>query len=487
MNEKALREQIGSLLREMEEINDLAAKENRDFNEDEQTRYAELESELEVKEQALERHLKNEKRKEKYRKSAQNAVSSLVPEKDQFTDEERGNFDVQVGEDRAPDWMRRTVRYFNALVTKKEDEQRASEMLSDLAKTVRDMPDAQRREEEKEAASIIDGSALNKMKRHVLKTALDIESRLHTTDTGDTAKAGYLLPKPFLAEVFVIVEQYSQVRNLFRNIPMTSNSLDLKNVSTKVIAYWASEGTNITSSDLVFAEGELSVDKLAGITSWSSELEEDMAISLLPIVQDLFGESIAEKEDTAGFLGDGSSSTGGFTGIANLSNAEETTFSSGETDASTLDEDYLRAARNSLSEARQQGASWVMHRTMKDAIEQFENTAGNRIFQENLSGNGPDSLLGLPIVTSEVMPSYTGAGADEPIILLGNYSRALMGMRRGLTADISREAVLQAANGDIAYNAFQADGALLRITERVGFKVPSAYEDAFAVVKTAAT
>lgn len=487
MNEKALREEIGSLIRQMEEINDLAAEEDRALTQEEEDRYSDLEQTLEVKEKQLDRFMRNEKRKEKYRKTANSAVSSLVPETDEFTEEERGNLDVEVGEDRAPDWMRRTVRYFNALVTKKDDEQAGNNMIRTLSREVKNMPDSQRRAEEKEAANIIDSAPLDKIKRHVMKTALGIESRLHTTSTDDTAKAGYLLPKPFLAEIFVIVEQYSVVRNAFRTIPMTSKDLDLKNVSTKVIAYWTSEGNNIQASDLVFGEGVLSNDKLAGITSWSAELEEDMAISLLPIVEDLFGESIAEKEDQAGLLGDGTSSFGGFTGIANLDSAEETTFEAGETDASALSESYIRAAKNSLSEARQRGAAWIMHRTIKDAVEQFENTAGYRIFQENISGEGPDSLLGLPIITSEVMPSFTGAGADEPIILLGNYNRALMGMRRGLTADISREAVLQDAQGDIVYNAFQGDGALLRITERVGFKVPSAYEDAFAVVKTAAT
>jgi len=393
---------------------------------------------------------------------------------------------VEVGDQRGPDWMRRTVRYFNALATKKEDSEKASEMLAELRKDVASLPENQVADEMKYASDVIEKSGLSLIKQHALKSALEIEARLHTTSTSDTPKAGYLLPKPFLAEVFVIVEQYSVARRLFRTIPMTSKSLDLKNVATKVTASWISEGSNITASDLVLSEQQLEVNKLAGITSWTTELEEDQAIALLPIVQELFGESIAEKEDLAAFLGDGSATYGGFTGLLKLPNAEEVTFAAGGTSGEGLTEAALRAAKNALSEARQRGARWVIHRSIQEHIAQLENTAGFRIFQENIQGGTPNMLLGFPIETSEVMPALTDVGADEPFIVLGNPTRALMGMRRGITADISREAVLQDAEGDIAYNAYQADGALLRSTERVGFKVPTAFDGAFAVIKTAA-
>lgn len=464
--EKEIRETMGSLSDQLQGILDKAEEEKRDLTEEEATEFDSLKAQFDTQKANLERH-----------RAAKEAKGAIESDPKEVTKE------VSVGEDRAPDWMRRTVRYFNALATKKEDEQKADAMMRELRKDVGKMPLRQVQDEEKHASDVIDNSQLSSIKKHTLKTALEI--RLHTTSTSDTPKAGFLLPKPFLAEVFVIVEQYSVVRQNFRTIPMISKDLDLKNVATKVVAAWTDEGSNITASDLVLSEQQLSVNKLAGITSWTTELEEDMAISLLPIVQELFGESIAEKEDEAGLNGDGSSTYGGFTGLLNLSGAEEVTMGTGDDAGSDLAEADLRQAKNALSEARQRGAAWIMHRTFQEHVAQLENSAGFRIFQENIQGGTPNQLLGFPIITSEVMPSLTAVGADEPFIVLGNYSRALMGMRRGITADISREAVLQDAQGDIVYNAYQGDGALLRITERVGFKVPTAYEDAFAVIKTA--
>lgn len=394
--------------------------------------------------------------------------------------------DIEVGEPRVSDWQKRAVRYFDGLATMKDDSVQGREIISNLKQDVQQMSDRQYIDENKEALELIRNAGLSRSQQSRLIYGLDIETRLHTTSTTDTPKAGYLLPKPFLAEVFVIIEQYGLARQLLRGVPMNSKDLDLKNVSTKVVASWVTEGNRITDDDLVLAEGQLSVEKLAGLTSWTTELQEDMAISLLPLVSEQFGESISKKEDQAAFLGDGTASYGNMTGIANLSSVQQYDMGSGDTAASAVDESDLRSAKNQLSEARQQGAVWIMHRTIKDLIEQLENSAGYRIFQENISGNGPDTLLGHPIYTSEVMPASGSVNPGDPFIIFGNPTRSLMGMRRGLTADVSREAVIADASGAVTFNAFQMDGALLRLTERVGFKTPSAHEDAFATVATAA-
>jgi HK97 family phage major capsid protein len=269
---------------------------------------------------------------------------------------------------------------------------------------------------------------------------------------------------------------------------MSSKDIDLKNVLGKVVAYWTDEGANIESSDLQLGEEELVNKGLKGITSWTRELQEDMAISLLPAVQEQFAESIAEKEDKAGLLGDGTATYGGFTGLLNLSGANAVTAGTGNTTATdAVTEDNLRAMRDDLSEARKMNAVWIMSDTIKSLVAKLEDGAGNRIFHETIDGQEPDRLLGYPIEVSEAMPDATDVGAGEPFAIFGNPQRALLGQRRGVTADVSEEAIIQDTNGDIVYNAFQAEGSLLRISERVGFKVPAAWEDSFSVLETASS
>jgi HK97 family phage major capsid protein len=396
-------------------------------------------------------------------------------------------------------WKRRTVEYFHArgaqfearhgigATTRQEAEQKMQEFRREVAQMSR----SQVADELEAAVDVLDDAGLSDSKRAAYVSALgltDVQERLQTTSTSDTPSAGYLLPKPFLAELFVILEDFGLVRRLFRTVPMSSKDIDLKNVLGKVVAYWTDEGANIEQSDLELGEEELVNKGLKGITSWTRELEEDMAISLLPAVQEQFAESIAEKEDKAGLLGDGSSTYGGFTGLLNLSGAQTVTAATGNTSASdAVTEDNLRSMRDQLSEARKMNGRWIMSDSVLSLVAKIESGGGDRIFHRTIEGQEPDRLLGYPVETSEAMPDATDVGAGEPFAIFGNPQRALLGQRRGVTADVSEEAIIQDTNGDIVYNAFQAEGSLLRISERVGFKVPSAWEDAFSILETAAS
>ena len=394
----------------------------------------------------------------------------------------------------ADHWSRRTVRYFDALATGKDSQEESVRMVAQLRRTAGSLPDEQLRAEETEANATIERAAaagwISDGQAKRLRAFLEVGefTRLHTTSTADVPKAGYLLPKPFLAEVFVIVEQYGFARRYFRAVPMTGpgNELDLKNVAGKPAVGWVGEGANFPITDVVFGEGKLTVAKLAAITSWTTELEEDQAIALLPIVAELFAEAFGEAEDKAGLIGDGSAAYGGNVGVLNLPNAQVVTLGAGLTTGAGFGETAARAADDRLSLARRTGAMWAMHRSFRNLLARLENGAGYRIFQETITGQAPDTLLGYPIAYSEVLPSVDEVAAGDRFAALGRFSRTLMGQKRQITADISREAVLQDDQGDIVYNAFQADGALLRISERVGYQTPDAVQSAYVVLRAAA-
>lgn len=389
--------------------------------------------------------------------------------------------------DRVQHWKRRAVKYFDALALGATDSQRSIRLITELEREVTQMPLEQRRDEEAETKRIIDEAPLSRQQKDRLMEWLEVGpyTRLHTTSTVDAAAAGFLLPRPFLAELFVLIEQYGVCRRLFRAVPMTSRSISLKNVAGRPSVSWTNEGANIVASDAAFAEGTMTLNKLAGISSWTSELEEDQAIALLPTLIELFAESFSMEEDRAGLIGDGTPPFGGFTGLLNLPGATVVTLGVGLSTGAQLDEAGLRDAKNALTLARRTGARWFMHPTFHELIAQLQNAAGWRIFQENITGNAPDTLLGFPIEYSEVMPTVATVGANTRFMILGDPKRALMGQGRGITADISREAVLQDPAGNIVYNAYQADGALIRITERLAFATPAAVQPAFVVIQTA--
>lgn len=396
-------------------------------------------------------------------------------------------------------WKERAVQYLNARAAQFEarhgigttSRQEAERAMQGVRQEAKEMNKRQIADELQEAVRVLDEADISDSKRAAYVSAFqlrDVQERLQTTSTTDTPSAGFLLPKPFLAELFVILEDFGIVRRLFRTVPMASKDIDLKNVLGKVVSYWTDEGANIEQSDLQLGEEELVNKGLKGITSWTRDLEEDMAISLLPAVQEQFAESIAEKEDKAGLLGDGSSTYGGFTGLLNLSGANTVTAATGNTTAAdAVTEDNLRAMRDDLSQARKRNARWIMSDTIQSLVGKIEDGGGNRIFHETIEGEEPNRLLGYPIEISEAMPDATDVAAGEPFAIFGNPQRALLGQRRGVTADVSEEAIIQDTSGNIVFNAFQAEGSLLRISERVGFKVPTAWEDSFSILETAAS
>lgn len=369
--------------------------------------------------------------------------------------------------ERIPHWKTRLVRYFNALSHEGQGhrEQAADEMAT-LVKQARSITDWQKAEEDKEAELVL--SDLSKTQ----------QERLMSTLTDGAGQ--YLLPKPFLAEVFYVVETNGVARQQFRAVPMIAKTLDLKTVATKPVVYWVDEGSNITASDLVFGAGQLVTKKLALITSWSTELTEDEAIAHLPIYTELAGEAIGLKEDLAGFIGDGTAGYGSFTGLLNSATAGYT-MAAGKTAHTDLDADMLYSCISQLTLAKRSGAKFFMHPDMLAIIEQLKDLQFNYIYRKPADTSTPGSIWGYPIVVTEAMPAT--AGANTKFIVFGNPKWMLFGQRRGVTVDLSREAVLDSA-GTISYNSFQADGSLLRITERVGFKAPLG--TVFSYLKTAA-
>ena len=393
------------------------------------------------------------------------------------------NGDASVkGVDSEKHWKRRLVRYFNALSIAKDSPAESLDAIRKLKKEFSDaVSERQLAAENKEANEVLKDN-VSKRNLESIRHAVGVETRsLTTQNTGIQ-----LLPKPFLAQVFQIIEDHGMARSLFQGIPMTSGTLDLKNVATQVVAFWATEGSNVDFSQLTLSGNQLTAKKLMGLTYWSSELGEDQAIALVPILTRTFGESMAEKEDKAAFV-EASSGASGFTGILELSGANSVVFASTNTSGTDLTEAHVRSAKAAVSKSSRQNGRWMLNYETLDFISKMTDGGGNRLFPNVFRDGQPGTLLGDPVEEISVMPAISGVGADTPFIAYGDPQSSLFGQRAGITADVSQDGILQASNGDIAANAFQADLSLLRLKERVGLITPEALQPRYAVIQTAAS
>ena len=412
------------------------------------------------------------------------SVDALAPKNEQkpleINQRKADEAKPEVKGERLPAWQARTSRILNlySRLAGADDygvKRSIEGQLAEMATQQRGALDWQKGEEDKEVERIIGKSGLSG----------DVQQRLHSTLSG--AAGEYLLPKPFMAMVHVVIEEYGDVRRLFTVVPMTSADLDLKNVATKPTATWTGQGANFTESDIAFSEQKLTAAKLAVITSWTTEQDEDQAIALLPNYARSVGESFASSEDLAGLVGDGTSTYGGFTGLLKYSGVTTTTGATGVLAIGDITEAHVRALPASLTKAGRRNARFLMHYDVWDHISQLENTAGFRVVMPNIAAGIPASLLGCPVEIAEAMPNPTGDNASTELFAFGDFSRAYMGNRLGMSIDVSGDAVISDASGNVTYNAFQADGQLMRMSERVGFQMPTAYQPYVAVFKTAAS
>ena len=152
--------------------------------------------------------------------------------------------------------------------------------------------------------------------------------------------------------------------------------------------------------------------------------------------------------------------------------------------ANATADDYKKL-RDALPIDQRDGAQYFLHPTLVSELEGLKDNQGNYIYRKP-SEALPATLWGYPIANSLGIPALPGlanSAPDERFAVFGNPRNTLMGQRRQIELVISKEGILD--NGtDILFNTLQQDGAIVRLTERVGFK--TMLSNAYAVLKTAA-
>lgn len=198
---------------------------------------------------------------------------------------------------------------------------------------------------------------------------------------------------------------------------------------------WVGETAPKPVSALAFEDITLRFNKLAGIVVISDELARLSTPSAEAIIRGDLVAQIAQFTDDS-FINPAYAAV---TDVrpASVTNGVVPIAASG-TDADALRADvravYSQFIQANLSTA---GAAWVMTSTQAMAIGMLLNPLG----QPEFPGLGADggTFMGLPVLTSEVVPSDSSGS----IIVLIKQSEILLADEGGVTVDVSREASLQ--------------------------------------------
>lgn len=260
---------------------------------------------------------------------------------------------------------------------------------------------------------------------------------------GVDSLGGYLVPEELETSIINLREERGIFRRYARREPMISDTKIIPRRLGGLTMYYVGENQEITASDKQWNSVRLTARKAAVLCKYSSELNEDAVINIADDLAEEIAYSFANGEDLAGFLGDGTSTYGGITGLANALQAGSiVTAVTGNTSFGTLDLGDFEAMIGLLPlYAMQDDPAWYMSRAgWAASAMRLANAAGGNT-SENIEGERTPMFLGFPVRWSQVMNStLTAQTSTNALAYFGSLRQGVaFGDRRGMSIQTSSE------------------------------------------------
>jgi HK97 family phage major capsid protein len=419
------------------------------------------------------------------RKAAIEAKNALAANVDKWTDEDRSKHEEAKAE----------VARLNEQVSVMEDAERDTLMLKEPAPNQPPVAPVQRTEkpEDKPEPKIVPVHRVGKLKAFTGHNAeenayrsgqwilaslyghsgaaaycrdhgIDVESRTAQSGTVNSL-GGALVPPEFERAIIDLREEYGYFRQNARVIPMAGDTLDVPRRSGGLTAYFVGENASITESNKTWDSVKLTVRKLAALTKYSSEIAEDAIINVADDLAREMALAFATTEDSCGFLGTGTSTYGGITGLitaCTTATASTVTAITGNTAFSTLDLADFLGMHGKLPQYPGIQPKWYISKAgWADSMARLVYAQGGSPATDVTGGTAQMTFLGYPVVWVNSMNStLTAQTSTKGICYFGDLRMAAMlGERRGLRVKLS----------DQRY--FEYDQLGIQATERVDIVV----------------
>lgn len=239
--------------------------------------------------------------------------------------------------------------------------------------------------------------------------------------SNDNAKGGVFIPESFASTVIRLVDEYSAIPQQANVIPMSSNTLYVPRRVSGNTAYFVSDNTETTASDMATDNVMLSTKDCRVGTRVPNSLIEDSVIDLASLVAQEFALALSRKIDDAGFAGDGTSTHGGIRGIqwlfentASLAGVND----SGESSLSALTVDDFAETIGKLPSYARPTAAWyvtpqIYSTTMLPLMLSVAGSAA-----EFAGGVGEQRFMGYPVRFNNSM--RVAGSADKVVCLFGD-------------------------------------------------------------------
>lgn len=250
---------------------------------------------------------------------------------------------------------------------------------------------------------------------------------------------GALVPHEYIANLIYLTEPVGVARKL-ANVQRMSRDVTERPRKTAIVSMSpVGEGAALTTADATYDVVTLTAKKAGVILKFSNELFEDSAISIGDDAGNTIREAYDRRIDLDYFLGDGTSTYNGHSGLATALPSGAYINGAGSTWAS-LTKDNLTTVIGSFENVNTARIFGVCSRQFAWQVLKRLDTAANQ-FRELLGeANGTyDAVwMGIPIYYSQILPTAS-AGTTKSIYFGDFMGASMIGDRRDLTVDSSNQ------------------------------------------------
>jgi HK97 family phage major capsid protein len=265
------------------------------------------------------------------------------------------------------------------------------------------------------------------------------------------AAGGYMVPVDFIASLLDRVRDAVVIRQLATNYTLTTgDSVGRPTIETDMSdADWTSEiGAVALDSALTFGKRELHPHELTKRVLVSQKLIRSSAINPETVIRDQMAYKFGISEEKAFMLGSGANQPLGVFVSSNDGIGASRNISTGNT-ATSIGADGLFEAKYALKDGylRSPSTRWIFHRDAIKQIQKLKDGEGRYLFQPDLRAGAGDTVLGVPVISSEFAPNTFTAGQFVGII--GDFSYYWIATSLGL--QVQRLVELYAQNGQVGF------------------------------------
>ena len=271
-----------------------------------------------------------------------------------------------------------------------------------------------------------------------------------------------LVPEQYVAEVIQEMPRSSALLSLARTVPMSTKTYRQPVLSLLPRAYWVTGDTGLKQTDRQDWENKtLTAEELAVIIPIPEAYLDDAAIDVWGEVRPRLAEAFGQAIDLAGLFGIDKPAGWTDSAVADHAVAAGNVVLGGAgTDlAQDVADLALKVEEDGFDVngfANAPGFRWRLIRLRSaDGIPIYAPPAGDQ----------PASLYGEPL-----FPVMNGGWpSNEGHLLLGDWTKAVIGIRQELTMRVFTEGVISDDSGNVILNLMQQDAVALRAVMRVGY------------------